>query len=138
MSATLKNYRVAPRKVRLLADMVRGKKVSEALTLLSHTTRRAAPALQGVIVSAFANAKQKDTSLTEDTAAISAITVDKGRTIVRYMLRARGRAAPINRESSHVTVTVVKKEGALKGVRAKKAGAKTSRAKAKKSNTSHS
>lgn len=106
MKAYLKNYRQAPRKVRLLADAIRGKRVSDVLTELSFMPHKAATPLKKLVESAVANAKQNDANKTADTLMLKTITVDKGRTIVRYMPRAFGRAAPINRESSHVTVVL--------------------------------
>jgi large subunit ribosomal protein L22 len=106
MKAFLKNNRQAPRKVRLIADAVRGRNVEEALATLSHTPNKAAPTLHKLIMSAVANARQEDVSIKESDLFIRTITVDKGITYVRYMPRAFGRASPINRESSHIRVTL--------------------------------
>lgn len=102
MKATLKNYRQSPRKVRLLADLVRGKKVVEALRHLSFVSKRASLPFSKVIESAVANAKQSGRSI--ETLKIAKVTVDKGEVITRFMPRARGSASPINRRSSHITV----------------------------------
>lgn len=102
MKATLKNYRQSPRKVRLLADLVRGKNVPDALRTLSFVNKRAALPFAKVIRSAAANAKQA--GRTEDSLKVAKVTVDKGLTYKRFMPRARGSASPINRRSSHVTV----------------------------------
>ncbi len=106
MKAFLKNNRQAPRKVRLIADAVRGMNVEEALAMLSHMPNKAAPVLRKLIVSAVANARQEDVAVKESDLFIQTITVDKGLTYVRYMPRAFGRASPINRESSHIRVTL--------------------------------
>jgi large subunit ribosomal protein L22 len=108
MKAYLKNYRQAPRKVRLVADLVRGKKVKDALILLAFTPKRAADQVQKVILSAVANAKQKGVDDAEDL-IIKDIHVDKGMSFVRYFPRARGRGTPIQRESSHITVALGEK-----------------------------
>jgi large subunit ribosomal protein L22 len=120
MKAYLKNYRQAPRKVRLIADSIRGKQVSEVLTQLSFMPHKAAEPLIKLIKSAVANAKQKKGELTEDVLYIKTITVDKGRTFTRFMPRAFGRATPINRESSHIEIVLderaPKKKAATKEV----------------------
>lgn len=105
MKAFLKNYRQAPRKVRLVADMVRGKRVGAALAMLSFAQKRAAPGLRKLILSAVANAKQQGVSDT-DALRIKDIRVDKGFTFTRYHPGFGGRATPINKESSHVTVAL--------------------------------
>ena len=102
MKAVLKNYRQSPRKVRLIANLVRGKKVKEALAILQFVDKRAALPFAKVIRSAAANAKQ--TGQEADTLTIKKVTVDKGITYKRFMPRARGSASPINRRNSHITV----------------------------------
>lgn len=102
MKAVLKNYRQSPRKVRLLADLVRGKKAADALRQLSLVDKRASLPFTKVIESAVANAKSQGHS--EEFLKIAKITVDKGLTYKRFMPRARGSASPINRRSSHITV----------------------------------
>jgi len=103
MQAKLKNYRQSPRKVRLIADLVRGKKVSDALSTLQFVDKRAAGPIAKLIRSAVANAKDKGTQHPE-ALTITQITVDKGVTYKRFMPRARGAASPINRRNSNVTV----------------------------------
>ncbi|OGG85613.1 50S ribosomal protein L22 [Candidatus Kaiserbacteria bacterium RIFOXYB1_FULL_46_14] len=102
MKAILKNYRQSPRKVRLIADLVRGKKVTEALRQLSFVNKRSAAPFAKVINSAVANAKSVGRS--PESLTIAKVAVDKGTTITRFMPRARGSASPINRRSSHITV----------------------------------
>lgn len=87
----------------MVADTLRGKRVHDALTTLSFTTKRAAPGLRKLLLSAVANAKQQGVSNTDDL-RITDIRVDKGFTFVRYHPGFGGRATPINRESSHVTL----------------------------------
>jgi large subunit ribosomal protein L22 len=110
MKATLKNYRQAPRKVRLVADSIRGKRVSEILDQLAFMPGKAATPLKKLLLSAVANAKQKDDSVTEDKLFVKGITVDKGMTYFRHMPRAFGRASTIRKESSHVTIALGEKE----------------------------
>lgn len=106
MKATLKNYRQSPRKVRLVADAVKGKSLAEALTLLQFKVKRAADPLHKLIKSAAANAEQQGESL--DTLIVKNVTVNEGVTLHRIMPRAQGRATPIRKRSSHVTVTLSK------------------------------
>lgn len=102
MKATLKNYRQSPRKVRLIADLVRGKKVADALTTLQFVDKRAAGPFAKVIRSAAANATDKGANA--DTLKITKVTVDKGPTYKRFIPRARGSASRINKRNSHITV----------------------------------
>lgn len=105
MKATLKNYRQAPRKVRLVADMIRGKRIAQAVAALSFLPKRAALPMKRLVESAAANALQQGTKSGEDL-VIAEIRVDKGMTFERFMPRARGRATPIKKHSSHVTLTL--------------------------------
>jgi len=107
MKAILKNYRQSPRKVRLIADLVRGKRVNEALATLQFVDKRAAGPFAKVINSAKANAVQAGKDV--EKLVISKVTVDKGPTFKRFMPRARGSASPINRRNSHITVELSEK-----------------------------
>ncbi|MEX0932392.1 MAG: 50S ribosomal protein L22 [Parcubacteria group bacterium] len=115
--AQLNSYRQSPRKVRLVVDLVRGKRVDEALTLLSFTTKRAAAPVHKLISSALANAKSQ--SIPTENLIVGEISVDEGKTLYRRQPRSRGMANPIRKRSSHVSVTL--KEGKPKKVKAKKA-----------------
>ena len=101
--ARLSNYRQSPRKVRLLADLVRGRKVSEALSILDFTTKRAALPMKKLIASAQANAVNNDGADKENLVIVE-IRVDEGFTLKRHRPRARGRAFPIRKRTSHVYV----------------------------------
>ena len=102
MKAILKDYRQSPRKVRLIADLVRGKKVADALTILRFVDKRAAGPFAKVIASAVANAKQAGAD--EAKLFIKTVAVDKAATIKRSIPRARGSASRINKRNSHITV----------------------------------
>ncbi|MEM9336452.1 MAG: 50S ribosomal protein L22 [Patescibacteria group bacterium] len=102
MKAFLKNYRQSPRKVRLIADLVRGKSVNDALDELKFVEKKAAEQFAKVIRSAAANAK--DQGQNPDNLKIKKVTVDKGMVFRRFMPRARGSASPINKRNSHITV----------------------------------
>lgn len=107
MKAILKNYRQSPRKVRLVADVVRGKSVSAALSTLKFIDKRAAGPFAKVIESAVANAKQAGKSV--ERLVIKRVAVDKGTVLKRFMPRARGSASRINKRNSHIVVELGEK-----------------------------
>lgn len=107
MKAILKNYRQSPRKVRLIADLVRGKSVKDALATLQFVEKRAAEPFAKVIKSAAANAKHAGKNI--DSLKITKVTVDKGVVYKRFMPRARGSASRINKRNSHITVELGEK-----------------------------
>lgn len=107
MKATLSNYRQSPRKVRLLADLVRGKKVQEALGVLTFVNKRAAEPFVKLIKSANANALQQGAK--PEKLFIKHVVVDKGVVFKRFMPRARGSASPINRRNSHISIELGEK-----------------------------
>ena len=100
-TASLKNYRQSPRKVRLVADLVRGKRTEHALALLSMLPKRASDPVAKLIKSAVANAGEGSEAL-----VISKIEVNGGIVFKRSMPRARGRGAPIRKKSSIITLTL--------------------------------
>ncbi len=102
MKAILKNYRQSPRKVRLLADLVRGKSVVKALETLSFANKRASEPFAKLIKSAAANAKSQGTDV--QSLVVKSVAVDKGTVLKRVMPRARGSAARINKRNSHISV----------------------------------
>jgi large subunit ribosomal protein L22 len=104
MKASLPNYRQSPRKVRLVAGAVKGKKVAAADTILAHMPKRAAEPIQKLIKSAAANAKNAGAK--EENLTVANIEVNKGIVLKRWMPRAMGRASRINKRTSHVTVTL--------------------------------
>lgn len=104
MRAELKSHNQSPRKVRLVTDMVKGKKVKEAEAALAFLPKRAALPILKLIQSAVANAKVKGEDT--DKLVIENIEVNSAGMIVRYMPRAMGRAAPIRRRKSNVKVTL--------------------------------
>lgn len=110
MKAVLKNYRQSPRKVRLIADLVRGKKTTEALAQLQMLDKRAAEPFAKVIRSAMANAAQAGQK--PEDLRVTRVAVDKGLVLKRFMPRARGAAARINKRSSHITVELGTKASA--------------------------
>ena len=107
MKAFLKNYRQSPRKVRLVADLLKGKRVSDGFVQLSALPKRATGPVTKLLASAVANAKQAGVSV--ENLYIANITVDKGIVLKRSMPRARGSASRINKRTSHVMLTLVEK-----------------------------
>lgn len=102
MKAALKNYRQSPRKVRLVADLVRGKRVSQAIAQLQLLDKRAAGPVIKLIESAVANAAQSGFSSND--LYVTSIAVDKGTVLKRFMPRARGSASRINKRNCHINV----------------------------------
>lgn len=109
--AVAKQVRIAPRKVRLVLDLIRGKEVGEAIAILRHTQRGASPIVEKVLHSAIANAEH-NYEMDPDNLVISATYADEGITLKRFKPRAQGRASAINKRTSHITIEVSeKKEG---------------------------
>jgi large subunit ribosomal protein L22 len=125
-TAKLYTYRQSPRKVRLLADLVRGKKVDQAISTLRFANKRAAEPVVKLIQSAAANAK--NLGMNADSLVVSGITVNAGQVLKRSMPMSRGRAFPIGKRTSHVIVTVSEGEAKKpKAEKAPKAKAKTTK-----------
>ena len=130
VQATAKGVRMSPRKVAVVAALVRGRTVEEALTILEHTPRRSALAVSKVIASAKANADHNH-GLKPGTLTITEITVNHGPRLKRFRPAAHGRALPFMRRTSHIKVTV---DGEARGVKAAKSAEVTKPA-AKKEET---
>lgn len=109
ITAELKNYRQSPRKVRLLADMIRGKSVEAALQQLAILNKRAADPVKKFVESAIANAVH-NFKASKDGLTIKEIRVDKGMVMKRSMPRAFGRAYPIKKRMSHLKIVLETKE----------------------------
>ncbi|WP_044641884.1 50S ribosomal protein L22 [Risungbinella massiliensis] len=103
--AIARNVRIAPRKVRLVIDLIRGKSVEEAIAILRFTPRAASPIIEKVLTSAVANAEHNQ-NMDTNSLVVAEAFVDEGPTLKRYMPRAQGRASRINKRTSHVTVVV--------------------------------
>lgn len=104
MKAILKNYRQSPRKVRLVADSVKGKKVEDALLKLKFMPKRATEVVEKLIASAVANAKENFD--VKESLFIQNIEINQGVTLKRYRPRARGSAFRINKRTSNIVVTL--------------------------------
>ena len=106
--ANARFIRIAPRKVQLVVDLIRGKQVGEAISILRHTPRAASPILEKLLNSAIANAEHNN-SLDVDRLVISEAYVNQGPTMKRFRPRAMGRASRINKRTSHITLVVTEK-----------------------------
>jgi large subunit ribosomal protein L22 len=104
-SAVAKFVRISPRKIRLIMDQVRGKKVDEALSMLSFAPQKGAPILKKLINSAIANAEQ-NSGVDVDALFVKRVYADEGPTLKRFRPRAQGRATRIRKRSSHLTVVL--------------------------------
>jgi large subunit ribosomal protein L22 len=103
-SARLRHIRVSPQKARLVADLVRGNDVDQALRVLKFTRKKSAPLISKLISSAVANATDKDPSVDVDALFVKTIYVDGGPTLRRFLPRAQGRATRVLKRTSHITV----------------------------------
>ncbi|MBI2981503.1 MAG: 50S ribosomal protein L22 [Deltaproteobacteria bacterium] len=105
LAVKLRYFRVAPRKVRLVADQVRGKKVQEALDLLAFLPVSSAKDMSKLIRSAVSNADRKG-GIDVDNLVVRSVYVDQGPTLRRFMTRARGSSSRVNKKTSHITVVL--------------------------------
>ena len=101
--AKLRNLRIAPRKVRMVADLIRRKPVVEAENILKFTVKRAAPVILKLLNSAVANAKN-NFKMEKENLYIQRIWVDEGPKMKRWLPRARGKADEIQKKTSHITI----------------------------------
>ena len=108
--AVARFVRIAPRKARLVIDLIRGKKVSDAETILKYTPKFAAEVVGKVLNSVVSNAEH-NFKMNRDRLVVTAAYVDQGPTMKRYMPRAQGRASLIHKRTSHITIVVAEKEG---------------------------
>ena len=108
VKATAKYIRIAPRKVRIVMNLVRGKSVADALAILKFTPKVGADAVEKVLRSAIANA-ENDFDMDVDRLFISSAFVDQGPTLKRIHPRSRGQAFKILKHTSHITVAVNEK-----------------------------
>ena len=107
--AIAKYVRIAPRKVRIVMDLIRGKEVADAFAILKFTPKRGATLIEKVLKSAVANA-ENNFDMDSDKLFISKCFVDGGPTMKRYHPRSRGQAFSILKHTSHITVVVREKE----------------------------
>ena len=109
--ASAQTVRIAARKVRLVVDLIRGKSIGEAISILKFTPRGASPVVEKVLMSAIANAEH-NYDLDIENLVVSEAYVNEGPTMKRFRPRAKGSASPILQRTSHITIVVSeKKEG---------------------------
>ncbi|MDP4169075.1 MAG: 50S ribosomal protein L22 [Bacillota bacterium] len=109
--AVARTVRIAPRKVRLVVDLIRGKQVGEAVAILNLTPKTSSPVVEKVLKSAMANAEH-NYEMDINNLVITQAFVDEGPTLKRFRPRAMGRASAINKRTSHITIVLSeKKEG---------------------------
>lgn len=128
--ATLRFFRISPQKTRLVADLIRGRKVEDAMNVLAFTPKKGARVLLKLLKSAVANAEVKNVEDTE-LLTVSGVWVCQGPALKRYMPRARGRADVIRRPTSHITIVVKEDLEAKKEAAARRAEREAKRAKKK-------
>jgi len=106
--AKLKNVPTSPRKMRLVADMIRGQKVNKALNILKFESKYGAARLEKLLISAISNwqAKNEDSSLEDAELFVKEIFVDSGRVLKRLRPAPQGRAHRIRKRSNHVTMVI--------------------------------
>jgi large subunit ribosomal protein L22 len=107
-SATLRSIRMSPRKARLVIDLIRGKQVEPALAILKFSPKKGAKIAYKLLQSAIANAREQARA-DVDRLWITKSWVDEARTLKRYMPAAHGRALPIRKRASHITIVLGEK-----------------------------
>jgi large subunit ribosomal protein L22 len=107
-SARHKYARISARKVRLVADLIRGRGVQDALNIMKFTPNRAAVMVSKVLTSAIANANEAEANV--ENLVVDRAFVDEGPTIKRFQPKDRGKALPILKRTSHITIVVEQEE----------------------------
>lgn len=107
-TAHARYVRLAPRKVQLVLDLIRGKQVGDAIAILRHTPKSSSPVVEKLLNSAIANATN-NLSLDANSLVISQAYANQGPTLKRFRPRAMGRASRINKRTSHITIVVSEK-----------------------------
>ncbi|MEI6396479.1 MAG: 50S ribosomal protein L22 [Candidatus Taylorbacteria bacterium] len=108
ITAKLSNYRITPRKVRLVADMIRGKSIEQAQVILVNVSKKAKHPLAGLLDSAIANAKN-NFNIDKDNLMVKEIRVDQGFVLKRSMPMSKGSAFPIKKRTSHISLVLAPK-----------------------------
>lgn len=103
--ATIKHVRISPRKARIVLNMIRGKQLEPAMQILRFSPQKGAAIISKLLTSAIANARETG-GADIDSLWVTGAWVDMGRTLKRYMPAAHGRATPVRKRSSHITVVL--------------------------------
>ncbi len=109
MKALLRHTRSTPQKARLVADLIRGRNVNDAMNVLTFTRKKAARTFQKLLKSAVANAEENNNVMDVDDLYVKTVRVDKGITWKRQMPRARGMATTILKRTSHISIELAEK-----------------------------
>lgn len=112
MKAVLKSYRQAPRKVRLVANLIKGKVVPRAIVELDALPKRASGPMKKLLMSAVANAKENDGIALEDL-FVKEVRVDQGTILKRSMPKSHGSAHPIHKHTSHIMIELIASAGVI-------------------------
>ena len=107
--AKVTHVRIAPRKVRVVIDLIRGKSVGEAIGILRNTPKAASPVVEKLLKSAIANA-ENNFHMNVENLYVSEVYADQGPTLKRIQARAQGRAFRINKRTSHISLVLKEKE----------------------------
>ena len=106
--ATVKHVRISPRKVKIVIDLIRGKKAEDALAILEFTPKAASPVVKKLLESAIANA-ENNLNLNRDELYVAEVYANQGPTYKRYWARSHGRADVILKRTSHITIVLDRK-----------------------------
>lgn len=131
MKATLKSYRQAPRKVRLVTNLIKGKIVPRALAELEVLPKRASGPMKKLLLSAVANAKENNDIKDVNTLLVKEVRVDQGVILKRFMPKSHGSASPIHKHTSHVMIELIASadvEGEKRNEKSEKASAVSKKA----------
>ncbi|MDR3051308.1 MAG: 50S ribosomal protein L22 [Oscillospiraceae bacterium] len=107
--AIARYIRISPRKARIVIDLIRGKKVNDALAILMYTPKAASPIVEKLLNSAIANA-ENNLSLDRNDLYVAEVYANPGPTLKRFVARARGSASPMLKRTSHITVVLDQKQ----------------------------
>ena len=102
--------RISPRKARLVMDLIRGRDVDDAITLLKFSKQRSSDMIEKVVRSAVANATEQEVAARRNALFVAKAWVDPGPIIKRFQPKDRGKAYPINKRTSHLVVTIDERE----------------------------
>jgi large subunit ribosomal protein L22 len=120
--------RISPRKARLVMDLVRGRDVDDALSMLKFSKQRVSGMIEKVIRSAVANANEQEAANIRNTLYVAKAWVDPGPVIKRFQPKDRGKAYPINKRTSHLVVTIDEREEGEKTPRIRSVGGRPGKA----------
>ena len=108
--ATAKYVRISSSKVKIVADLIRGKSAEEALAILMYTPKAAAPIMEKLLLSAIANgANRENNAMSRGSMYVAEVYANPGPTLKRYVARSRGSASPMLKRTSHITIVLDQK-----------------------------